>query len=58
AVPYETNEGLLVDPLVLRNDFEDKIVAELFRVLAKYKQDALAELLNNPPTASMSTLEH
>ncbi|KAJ2440216.1 hypothetical protein GGF42_007700 [Coemansia sp. RSA 2424] len=58
AVPYETNEGLLVDPLALRNAFEDKIVAELLQVLAKHKQDALAELLNNPPTASMSTLEH
>ncbi|KAJ1670431.1 hypothetical protein GGF38_001531, partial [Coemansia sp. RSA 25] len=44
ATLYETNEGLPVDPLVLRNNFEGAIVAELLRVLAKYKQDALAEL--------------
>ncbi|KAJ2458481.1 hypothetical protein GGF42_002042 [Coemansia sp. RSA 2424] len=42
--PYRTNEGLVVDPLVLCNDFEDEIVAELLQVLAKYRQDALAEL--------------
>ncbi|KAJ2495967.1 hypothetical protein IWW47_003899, partial [Coemansia sp. RSA 2052] len=44
ATLYETNEGLPVDPLVLRNAFEDEIVADLLRMLAKYKQDALAEL--------------
>ncbi|KAJ2331810.1 hypothetical protein GGI00_003087 [Coemansia sp. RSA 2681] len=41
--PYRTNEGLQVDPLVLRNDFEDEMVAELLQVLAKHRQDALAD---------------
>ncbi|KAJ2331750.1 hypothetical protein GGI00_003111, partial [Coemansia sp. RSA 2681] len=44
ATLYETNEGLPVDPLVLRNNFEGAIVAELLRVLAEHRQDALAEL--------------
>ncbi|KAJ2323855.1 hypothetical protein GGI00_005504 [Coemansia sp. RSA 2681] len=44
ATRYDTNEGLVVDPLVLRNGFEGEVIAELLRVLAKYKQDALAEL--------------
>ncbi|KAJ2549836.1 hypothetical protein GGH95_006173 [Coemansia sp. RSA 1836] len=44
TIPYRTNEGLPVDPLVLRNNFEGAIVAELLRVLAEHRQDALAEL--------------
>ncbi|KAJ2457881.1 hypothetical protein GGF42_002413 [Coemansia sp. RSA 2424] len=41
---YRTEGGLRGDSLVFRNAFEGAIVAELLQVLAKYKQDALAEL--------------
>ncbi|KAJ2442100.1 hypothetical protein GGF42_007071 [Coemansia sp. RSA 2424] len=41
---YRTEGGLRGDSLVLRNDFEGAIVAELLRVLEKHRQDALAEL--------------
>ncbi|KAJ2452999.1 hypothetical protein GGF42_003904 [Coemansia sp. RSA 2424] len=56
ATLYDTNEGLVVDPLVLRNDFEDEIVAELLRVLVEHRQDALAELSKvKTSITSMST---
>ncbi|KAJ2437475.1 hypothetical protein GGF42_008619 [Coemansia sp. RSA 2424] len=41
---YRTEGGLRGDSLIFRNAFEGAIVAELLRVLAEHKQDALAEL--------------